>query len=405
MFLFTIVLIIAVFSFHLLLSILNYRHRTQPIPDNVADVYDPKAYQKWLAYTMEVFKLSMITRVISVTVLLAFLLFGIFPKLADVAATITTHTVLQVLIFLALYAGIDYLLGIGFKLYRTFSIEARYGFNKSTVKTFVLDQVKGLLLAVILGGGLLYALLSLYLWLGYRSLLYGWLLLVGVMTITNLLYQKVFIRIFNKLTPLEEGEVYDKAQALAKETGYELKGISVMDASRRSSRLNAFFTGFGRFKHVVLFDTLLEKCTPDEVVSVLAHEIGHAKHKDVLRSYVISVGLTGFYLALLLYFLSSSTLSAAFGFDQVHLGFGLILFAILMEPVGLVLNLPLNALSRRAEFRADAFAAEHTEPAHMVSALKVLARENFANLTPHPFVVRMMFSHPPVSERIDALIE
>lgn len=239
--------------------------------------------------------------------------------------------------------------------------------------------------------------------MGNRFILYAWLLLVSITLLINLLYTKLFVPLFNKLTPLPPGELYDNIHNLAVSTGYEVKKISVMDASKRSSKLNAYFSGFGKFKQIVLFDTLIDKCSPDEIVSVLAHEIGHAKHKDVLRQFFISMVHMSVILVLLTFFLSSHGLSQAFGFQTAHMGFALILFGILMEPVGIVASIPLTFISRRAEYRADAFAAASGYRNAMISALKVLARENFANLTPHPLVVKMTYSHPPISQRIEAL--
>jgi STE24 endopeptidase len=298
---------------------------------------------------------------------------------------------------------VSYALGIGFSIYQTFSIEERYGFNKSTVKTFLIDQVKSLLLAVILGGPLGYLLLSMYLGMGNEFILYSWLLFMALSLIINLLYTRVFIRLFNRLTPLPDGELKEKIEALARKTGYGIKGISVMDASKRSSRLNAFFSGFGRFKQIVLFDTLVGKLSADETVAVLAHELGHARHRDVLKNFLLSAVQTAAYLALLTFFMSSGDFSMAFGFSDVHLGFAIILFGILMEPLGILLGIPLAAISRKAEYRADRFSAETAGKEPMTSALKVLARENFSNLTPHPLVVIMSYSHPPITDRITAI--
>lgn len=403
MFTFTILIILIVFLLDLILSTLNYKHRNQSIPDNVADVYDQSAYDKWLNYTMENHRISMVEKVLDTVLLVLFLSLGLFPALAELADRFTQNPVMQSLLFLFFYGTISFVLGIGFQLYRTFSIEERYGFNKSTLKIFVFDQLKSILLAILLGGGVLYALLSLYLRMGNRFILYAWLLMVSFTLMINLLYTKVFVRLFNKLTPLPPGELYDKISDLAVSTGYEAKKISVMDASKRSSKLNAYFSGFGKFKHIVLFDTLLEKCSTDEIVSVLAHEIGHAKHKDVLRQFLISMVQMSVVLVLLTFFLSSHPLAQSFGFSTVHMGFALILFGILMEPVGIVVGIPLSHISRKAEYRADAFAAVSGYREPMTSALKVLARENFANLTPHPLVVKMTYSHPPISQRIEAL--
>ena len=403
MFFVTITVILAVFLLDLWMSMLNYRHRHQPIPENVADVYDETSYLNWLNYTMENHRLSIATKVVQTGVLLLFLWQGIFPALARLTESITSHSVLQILLFMGSYFIIRYLLSIGFDWYHTFYIEDRYGFNQSTLGTFLLDQVKTVTLSLVLGGGILYVLLTLYLYAGNRFVLYAWIFSVGLAATVNLLYVPVFVPLFNTLSPLPAGELQEKINAIARRTGYEVKKISVIDASRRSPRLNAFFSGFGRFRHIVLFDTLLKKCTTAEIVSVLAHEIAHARHRDVLRNLVIFMVQISVALAVLSLFLASESLALAFGFQEIHLGFAIILFGILMEPFGILLGIPLSAISRKAEYRADEFAAGTTDPEAMVSALKVLARENFANLTPHPLVVKMTYSHPPISRRIESI--
>ena len=403
MFQLTIIIILTVFISDIILSTLNYRYRNQPIPENVADVYNEEGYRKWLNYTMEIFRLSIFVKILNRTVLILFLTLDLFPAIAKVASSFSTDPVIQTILFLGIYSCITYVLSIGFRLYRTFNIEERYGFNKSTIKIFLLDQLKSIMLTVTLGGAILYILLHLYQLKGSRALVYAWLFVIPLILTINILYTKIFVRIFNKLTPLPEGELYEKVKALIKSTGYKLGKISVMDASKRSSRLNAFFSGFGNFKHIILYDTLLEKCSTDEIISVLAHEIGHAKQKDALRNFFISMVQLGVYLAFLKFFLTSKPLAAAFGFPEVHIGFALIIFGILMEPFGILLGIPLTALSRKAEYKADAFAAKSGYRHAMISALKVLARENFSNLTPHPLVVKLTYSHPPVSQRINAL--
>jgi STE24 endopeptidase len=403
MFLLTLAVILAVFSLDITLTMLNYRHRNKPIPGNVADVYNEADYKKWLSYTMETYRLSIWEKFLDTAELILFLILGVFPALANATKGFTADPILQTLLFLGFCYLIGLLLNIGFRWYRTFSIEERYGFNKSTVITFLLDQLKSILLALVLGGAILYALISLYQRMSSGFLLYAWLFIVLLMLMGNILYTRVFIRIFNKLSPLPEGELKEKIEVLARNTGYEIKKISVMDASKRSGRLNAFFSGFGKFKHIVLYDTLLQKCSNDEIVSVLAHEIGHAKHRDVLLNFFILMVQIGVYLTLLTFFLSSATFAKAFGFPEVHLGFSLILFIILIEPLSILLNIPLSAVSRKAEYRADGFAGKSGYQSAMISVLKVLARENFANLTPHPLVVKLTYFHPPVSQRIEML--
>lgn len=294
------------------------------------------------------------------------------------------------------------LLDIPFSYIKNFRIEEKYGFNKTTKKTFVLDLVKSLVMMIVLGGGILYVLLTLYLQ-SDNFILYTWLFLIVIMVFVNILYTRIFIRIFNKLTPLPDGELKDKIMEFAQKTGTSIKSISVMDASRRTRKLNAFFSGFGKFKSIVLFDNLIEKLKSDEIVAVLAHEIGHGKHKDTVRNLFLALAQMGVMLVLLQLFLSWEALSVSFGFESVNIGFGLILFSVFLSPIDILLDIPLSALSRWAEYRADGYAKEHGYGTAMISALKRLAQENFANLTPHPLMVKMTYSHPPISQRINAL--
>lgn len=403
MFQLTIGVIAGVFLFKLMLVVLNYRNRKEPIPENVADVYKPEEYGKWLGYTMETHRLSAVSEALDAFVLLVFFFSGTFPALAMLAASLHGDPIIHTLLFLGAYYFIKYCLHLAIKAYRTFGIEERYGFNKTTVGTFVLDQCKIIMMALVIGGGMLYGMLSLYGHMGSGFLLYAWGMIAAFMIAVNILYANVFIRFFNRITPLPEGELRKRIGILTQAIGYEVKNISIMDASKRSGRLNGFFSGFGRFKHIILFDTLVEKCTPEEVVSVLAHEISHYKHRDSLKNLSFSILLTGFYLGMLTVFLGSANLSESFGFSSAHIGFAIILFEILVEPLDILMNVPLSWLSRKAEFRADDFSRKAGCKDAMISALKVLARENYANLTPHPLVVKMTYSHPTVSQRISAL--
>ena len=399
----TLFIILATCVLDISLSVLTLKHRHQPLPESIQDIYDPEEYDRWMRYSMENHRLSMVSQTLHTLLLLGFFLLGVFPRLDNLTTRLTSDPILQSVLFLGAYALVMALAGIGFSWYRTFSIEQRYGFNRSTPRTFLLDRLKSFLLTLLLGGPLLYGLFFLYVRWPQRFVLYAWIGAIVVSLTVNILYTRLFIRLFNRLTPLEDGPLKDRLTSLAATSGYELKKISLIDASRRSTKLNAFFSGFGRFRQIVLFDTLLDKCTTDQVVSVVAHEIGHAKHKDTLRNFGLGLVQSAVLLGLLSLFLSTPSLSRAFGFPGVHLGFVLILMGILLEPVSVLLQIPLTALSRRAEYRADRYAALSGYREAMIGALKVLARENFANLTPHPLVVRLTYSHPPVSNRIDAL--
>jgi len=403
MFLLTLSVIVGVFAFELILSVLNYKHRHAPIPENVRDVYDKEAYKNWLKYNMEVTRLSILHKIADLILILLVFTLGLFPFLADVSGRMVSHNIIQTIVFLGLYSAISYVFTIGFQVYRTFSIEERYGFNTVTPRMFVIDQIKSIVLGGLIGSGILFILLSLYDKMGRASILYSWAILITFSLIFNVLYTKVFIRLFNTLTPVEDGELHDKINVLAQKTGYAVRQISIMDASKRSTKLNAFFSGFGKFKHIILYDTLIEKCSTGEILSILAHEIGHSKHKDVFKNFIVMIIQSAVFLFILSFFLSSSLFSSAFGFESVHYGFALILFNILMKPVALVLGIPMSAHSRKSEYKADAFAGISTNKEDMISALKVLARENYSNLTPHPLMVWMTYSHPPIGDRVNAL--
>lgn len=398
----TIAIILATFAFDMWLSILNYNHRTQPIPDNVKDIYDTQSYSRWLNYTMENFRLGMIAKVLSTIIIVALLTFGFFPVLNRFSLTISADPIIRTMIFVGIYMILNSLIDIPFSYIKNFRIEEKYGFNKTTKKTFVLDLLKSLVMMIVLGGSVLYVLLSLYL-NSENFILYTWLFLVTIMILINILYTKVFIKIFNKLTPLPDGELKNKIMEFAQKTGTSIKSISVMDASRRTKKLNAFFSGFGKFKSIVLYDNLIEKMSSDEIVAVLAHEIGHGKHMDTLRNLLMSLIQMGIMLYFLQLFLSWEALSISFGFETVNIGFGLILFSVFLSPIDILLDVPLSAISRWAEYRADGYAKENGYKEAMITALKRLAQENFANLTPHPLMVKMTYSHPPISQRISAL--
>lgn len=398
----TIAIILATFAFDMWLSILNYNHRTQPIPDNVKDIYDTQSYSRWLNYTMENFRLGMIAKVLSTIIIVALLTFGFFPVLNRFLLTTSPDPIIRTMIFVGIYMILNSLIDIPFSYIKNFRIEEKYGFNKTTKKTFVLDLLKSLVMMIVLGGSVLYVLLSLYL-NSENFILYTWLFLVTIMILINILYTKVFIKIFNKLTPLPDGELKNKIMEFAQKTSTSIKSISVMDASRRTKKLNAFFSGFGKFKSIVLYDNLIEKMSSDEIVAVLAHEIGHGKHMDTLRNLLMSLIQMGIMLYFLQLFLSWEALSISFGFETVNIGFGLILFSVFLSPIDILLDVPLSAISRWAEYRADGYAKENGYKEAMITALKRLAQENFANLTPHPLMVKMTYSHPPISQRISAL--
>ena len=394
-------IILGMFVFEFLISVLNYRYKNQPIPENVQGLYDKDKYHKWLEYSMANFKFGIISNTISTAVMLLLLSLGAFGFFEELSIEVTSSALLQTLFFLLMYYVISFIMALPLSYYRVFKIEESFGFNKMTKKLFVIDKIKSFILTVVFGGGIISLLFVIFeafsnIWI---FILIAYVVIFTVMLLL-FLFNGVFVRLFNKLTLLEEGSLKEKIDALAVSLGFEVKRIYVMDGSRRSTKLNAFFSGLGKTKEVVLFDTLIEKSTEDQILAVLAHELGHATHKDTLKGLIQQLFVIGLYVLVLGFILTTADLHTAFYLSNVHFGFSIILMSILLSPVNTLLGLYTNYVSRIHEYKADAFAAKHTSKEAMISALKLLVVENFANLTPHPLYVKLYYSHPPISSRI-----
>ena len=398
-------LILGSFSFKLWISILNYNNRTAPIPEIISDIYAEEEYNKWLKYSMENYRLSLIETIFGIIISLVLLLSGLFVVFKDISEDLSNDLSIQILLFLGIYFLVTYFFEIFFSYYSKFSIEERYGFNKSTKKTFIIDKIKGFILTIIFGGGLIYLLFTLFDSLGNWFFITAWLSLVAIMLFVNMFYVKLIVPLFNKLRPLEDGELKDKINAFGNKVGYEVTKISVIDASKRSTKLNAYFSGLGKMKQVVLYDTLIEKMSPDEIVAVLAHEIGHSKHKHIYSGIIQTAIIISINLGVLLFTLKSPELSTAFGFDDVHFGFGIIIFGVLLSPISIIIEAITSGISRKHEYQADKYAVVHGYKVPMMTALKTLSKENFSNLTPHPLYVKLTYSHPPVADRLRAIKE
>ena len=399
-------IIILVYVVELGLALLNNAQKNQPIPTIVSDIYDEDAYKNWRNYQAEVFKIQFSTRTLSVLLVVALLLTGLFGLFEQISINLTSSTVLQTLIFLGLFAGIFFVINIPVKYYFQFVIEEKYGFNKTTIKTFVLDQIKALILSVIILGGII-ALLH-YVYISFEDnivsfIAIAWAILMAVILIFSYLNTRVFVKIFNKLTPLDEGELKTKIEALVDKIGFKVRGIYVMDASKRSTKLNAFFSGFGKNKEIVLFDTLIEKLEDEEILAVLAHEFGHAVHKDVARLLFQQALVFGLFGVLIAFVLSWETLATTFGLSEMTFGFALIMVFILASPLEFVLGIITNYLSRVAEYKADAFSAKYVDKSYMVNALRKLAKENFSDLNPHSWFAFVYYSHPEMALRLEAV--
>ena len=396
-------IMVSMYVIQTIMSLLNYSYRNTPIPENVKEVYDEDRYQKWLSYTMENFRFGLITRTIRTVGIIALLLFGGFAYVNELTAL--GNEWLSQGLFLVVLIVISTLVELPFDYYQTFSIEERYGFNRSTKQTFFMDAIKNVVLSSVLLSGLysfLYFIYSIF----ADQLLY---LIAGVWAGLSILFiliamfNGLFVRVFNKLTPLEEGSLKTRINELATDAGFTLKRVFVMDASKRSAKLNAFFTGLGKTKEIVLFDTLIEKMSEEEVLSVMAHEIAHYLHKDVYRVIVENIVIFAVYASVLGLVFSQPDLMSGFGFASFNVAFGFLLFTFIISPISFVVSIPRMYFSRVAEYKADAYSATKIDKSHMIHALKVLAEESLSNLTPHPWYVKLYYSHPPMSERIAAL--
>ncbi len=405
---FVLALMSVMFLISLIISITDYRYSIKGVPNNVSHIYDEEKYNKWLAYYRDGKKFGLISNCFNFVVTFLLLILGVFGMFESLSEQITDSVYLQVLLFMGMYFIISFVLELPFDYYDTFVLEQKHGFNKSTKKTFWADKLKGFLMTIVLGGSLIFGLNAVYtafidqVWL---FILIAWAGLSVIMIVIFMLNTKVFVKIFNKLTPLEEGSLKTKIDALAGGLGFEIDKISIMDASKRSTKLNAFFSGLGKHRDVVLYDTLVEKMEEEQILAVLGHELSHALNKDTTKMLAEQILMFGVYAAFIGLILNWTYLYTGFGLSGIHFGFAVVLFAILIEPIGMLLQIPLNYISRVAEYRADKFGAEHVSKEAMITALEVLARENFSNLNPHPLSVVLNYNHPTISQRIKAINE
>jgi len=401
-----IILVTIVISFilDLVSNLLNLQALDSKLPDEFKDVFDAEKYSKSQEYTKVNTRFGFITSVFGLVLTLVFWFAGGFNYLDELVRSYNIHFIWTGLLFIAILMIAKSILSLPFSIYHTFVIEEKFGFNKTTIKTFILDMLKGIGLGIVLGGPLLAGLLAFFQYTGNYAWLYAW----GATTIFSLFVQFIaptwIMPLFNKFTPLEDGELRQSIMDYAKQVNFSLQNLFVMDGSKRSSKSNAFFTGFGKNKRIALFDTLIEKHTVKELVGVLAHEIGHYKKKHIIKSMIISILHMGIMFFLLSIFLNHKGLFDAFYMKEMSIYAGLIFFGMLYSPVEMILSVFMQIFSRKNEFEADSFAAETTKDSQsMIDALKKLSADNLSNLTPHPFYVFLNYSHPPVLQRIKAL--
>jgi STE24 endopeptidase len=383
---------------------LNLRAMHTPVPQAVADLYEPDDRSRSHEYARVRTRFALLASTFDLVLLLAFWGIGGFAHLDRWVRSLGWGEVWTGLLYIGVLSFAAGLLDVPFRYHATFGIEQRFGFNRSSRRTFWLDHAKALLLAVGLGGPLLAMVLFLFDRLGPGAWVYGWLATVAVLLVVQYLAPAWLMPLFMKFTPLADGELHEAILALARRVGFPLRGIYVIDGSRRSTKANAFFTGLGRHKRIALFDTLVEGHPADEIVAVVAHEIGHYKRRHVLQGTVLSVAHTGLLFALFSLCLTRPGLFAAFGVEHLSVYAGLVFFTLLYTPVEMVLSLLLHVVSRRNEYQADRFAVDATGDWRPLAAgLKRLSRDHLANLNPHPLYVALHYSHPTLAQRLMAM--
>lgn len=391
------------FILNLVADYYNLQSLDKGLPDEFSDVYDEETYDKSQEYTKVRTKFGILTSVFDLILLLVFWFAGGFNWLDQLVRGWHLGVIWTGLVYIGILILAKSILSLPFSLYSTFVIEERFGFNKTTVKTFVLDLFKGLGLGILLGGPLLAGILAFFTFIDQYAWLYAWAAVTAFTLFVQFIAPTWIMPIFNKFEPLEEGDLRQKIREYADKVNFKLEGIYVMDGSKRSSKSNAFFTGFGKNKRIALYDTLIENQTDDELVAVLAHEMGHYKKKHIIKNMLISIIQTGIMFFLLSIFLNSSGLYNAFYMQQASVYVGLIFFGMLYAPIDMIVSIFMQLLSRKYEFEADAFASTTYKKEPMIQALKKLSKDNLSNLTPHPFYVFLNYSHPTVLQRIKAI--
>lgn len=402
-----LVLLVGFTLFHIWIHALNLKALQPDIPSEFTGVYDEDKYRKSQAYLRDNTRFDLKASLVKTAALIAFILLGGFRWMYDIAAGVSDGMVVQGLVFAGLLLLIQTVWGLPFSAYDTFVLEERYGFNKTTPKTFLLDMVKGLALGVVIGAPLFAALIYFFQSAGGHAWWICWLVVSLVQLFLLYIAPVVILPMFNKFEPLEDGELREKLEAYARDQGFHLSGLFKIDGSKRSTRANAYFTGFGKNRRIALYDTLIEKHSSEELVAILAHEVGHAKCRHIHKQLAIGLLSTGLMFFLLSLVINQPGLYEAFGLPgerPLPLYAGLIFFGFLYTPISFLLGIATNVLSRKFEYEADAFAVRTTgDAAPLVKGLKQLAVDNLSNLTPHPWLVFMEYSHPPLLERLRAM--
>ena len=398
-----LVILTADFVLERILSALNVKSSKKPIPDLLSGIYDQDKYQKQQSYFRANTRFGLLTSTVSFLVIILMIVFGGFGWLDGIVQRWTANPILVSLIFFGILFLANDIISTPFEIYDTFVIEERFGFNKTTPKTFIFDKLKGYALTAVLGGGII----ALVMWFYQLNPQYFWLIawacVTSVSLFISLFYSELIVPLFNKQTPLEAGELRDAIEKFSKKAGFELKNIFVIDGSKRSTKANAYFTGFWKKKRIVLYDTLINDLDTAEIVAVLAHEAGHSKYKHTLRNILINLPYTLLVFFLLGLILRSDVLAQALGGKEASFHLNILAFGVLYSPVSMMLGLAMNVLSRKHEYQADGYVKENKMGEQLISALKKISSKSLSNLTPHPAYVFVNYSHPTLLQRVEKL--
>lgn len=386
-----------------LLDYLNSTKWSKTLPSELKNIYDEEKYQKSQEYDKANSNFEILTSTFSFVLIMLMLLFGGFAYFDNLARSYVENPILVALVFFGIIIFLSDIMSTPFTIYNIFVIEERFGFNKTTIKTFILDKIKAGILGIIIGGGLMSLIIWFYNISGQYFWLYAWAVTSVFMLFMTMFYSNIIVPLFNKQTPLQEGELNDEIVKFAEKTGFKLKNIFVIDGSKRSTKANAYFTGLGAKKRIVLYDTLINDLTKEEIVAVLAHEIGHYKKKHTLISLIISLIQTGMTLYIMSLFLTIPEFSYSLGVETPSFHIGIIAFGVLFSPISMILGIFMNVISRKNEYQADKYAKDNYNAEYLISGLIKLSVKNLSNLTPHSLDVFLNYSHPTLLQRIKGL--
>lgn len=394
----------AAFVIECVVDILNIRFQRDTVPQVFADTMTQEKYSQSQQYLKRNTSAGLLASAATVAFTLLLILSGAFNTIDLFARSFNVGEIPTGLIFVGVVASLFFILQLPFTLWHTFVIEEQFGFNKTSPMTFLLDMIKTVAVAAVIGGGAFALIVLFFTTLGPYAFITSWAAITTLQLLLTFVAPVLILPLFNRYTPLDPGPLKDAIDAYAQQQHFTLQGVFVMDGSRRSTKANAFFTGFGRWKRVVLFDTLIQEHPPEEIVAILAHEVGHYSKGHIIKFLLLSILNTGAKLFFLSLLINNPMLFDAFAMTHTSVYASLIFFAILYAPIDMILSVSVSAISRQYEYQADEFAAlTGPGPKPMIASLKTLALENLSNLTPHPWKVAISYSHPPVIDRISAL--